>query len=73
MIIYGPRDQDYDIDLGPIALSDWFHKEYFTIVQTEVEAHGPPPASDNNLINGKADLSCTVASNCAIPHSSRLL
>lgn len=64
MIIYGPTNAHYDIDVGPVAVSDWYHKEYFNIVQTEVMADGPPPASDNNLVNGKGDLNCIVPSNC---------
>lgn len=64
MIIYGPKNAHYDIDVGPIALSDWYHKEYFNIVQTEVLGDGPPPPSDNNLINGKADINCVVPSHC---------
>lgn len=64
MIIYGPTNARYDIDVGPVAVSDWYHKEYFNIVQTEVMADGPPPASDNNLVNGKGDLNCIVPSNC---------
>lgn len=64
MIIYGPPNAHYDIDVGPVALSDWYHKEYFNIVQTEVMADGPPPPSDNNLINGKGDLNCIVPSSC---------
>ena len=64
MIIYGPTNVHYDIDVGPVAVSDWYHKEYFDIVQTEVMADGPPPPSDNNLINGKGDLNCIFPSNC---------
>ena len=66
MIIYGPNNAHYDIDVGVVAVSDWYHKEYFDIVQTEVMADGPPPPSDNNLINGKGDLDCIVPSNCKI-------
>lgn len=26
IVIHGPSsDQDYDLDLGPVLLSDWFH------------------------------------------------
>ena len=64
MIVYGPKNVHYDIDVGPIALSDWYHKEYFNIIQTEVLGTGIPPPSDNNLINGKADINCVVPINC---------
>ena len=47
-------------------LSDWFHREYFEIVQDVMKplAQGgnPRPSSDNNLINGKMNFDCaTVA------------
>lgn len=38
MIIYGPnhlsRADDYDIDLGPVFLTDWYHKDYFSVVSS---------------------------------------
>ena len=56
MIIYGPSQVDYDFDLGPVILSDWFHQEYQTIIQ-QVESParfpGYRPMSDSNLINGR--------------------
>ena len=30
MVIYGPLNANYDVDVGPIMLSDWYHKDYFT-------------------------------------------
>ena len=26
MIIYGPKNANYDIDLGPVFINDWYHK-----------------------------------------------
>lgn len=66
MIIHGPKNAPYDLDLGPVTLSDWYHKEYFEIVKTEVMADGPPPASDNNLIASKGDLNCIDSNNCGL-------
>ena len=65
MIIYGPKNAPYDIDVGPVLLSDWYHQEYFSVVQEVVDPSPGPviPKSDNNLINGKMDFDCsTVAS-----------
>ena len=62
MIIYGPKNAQYDIDIGPVMLSDWYHNDYFSIVE-EVMAPGPVPTipiSDNNLINGKMNYDCTL-------------
>lgn len=33
MVIYGPEDEAYDIDIGPILLQDWYHEDYFEIVK----------------------------------------
>ena len=35
MVIHGPLQPEisYDEDLGPIILSDWFHVDYFDIVE----------------------------------------
>ena len=62
MIIHGPKTEPYDVDLGPVLLSDWYHKEYFEIVEELMAVGGGfPPASDNNLINGKMDIDCATA------------
>ncbi|KAF2197267.1 hypothetical protein GQ43DRAFT_381393 [Delitschia confertaspora ATCC 74209] len=56
MVIYGPRHQEYDIDIGPILLEDWFHKDYFSLVNDTMNGNFPP--SNNNLINGKMQYPC---------------
>ncbi|KAM3071831.1 hypothetical protein ACMFMG_009688 [Clarireedia jacksonii] len=63
MIIHGPSNADYDIDLGPVFLSDYYHKEYFKLVEEVVGGTGvsnPRPLSDNNLINGKMTFNCST-------------
>lgn len=61
MIIYGPTSMDYDIDVGPVMLSDWFHVPYFSIVADAVgtDLSVIPPVSDNVLINGRASHDCS--------------
>ena len=60
MVIYGPKLGQYDIDVGPVFLSDWYHGEYFELVKKTVSLPpGPPVFSDNNLINGKGDFDCS--------------
>ena len=59
MVIYGPGHADYDVDLGPVMLTDWYHTEYYKIVQRITSSAGPLAFSDNNLINGKANFNCT--------------
>jgi FtsP/CotA-like multicopper oxidase with cupredoxin domain len=66
MIIHGPSNAKYDIDLGPVFLTDYFHEDYFSIVETVVgngPTSNPRPASDNNLINGKMNFDCTTVAS----------
>jgi FtsP/CotA-like multicopper oxidase with cupredoxin domain len=54
MVINGPATANYDIDLGPYVLQDWY---YITAYQAGARAFngglgGPPPTGDNILING---------------------
>jgi len=69
MIIHGPSNANYDIDLGPVFLTDYYHMQYFDVVQLILEPNGNPrPASDNNLINGKMNFDCsTVAAGDTTP------
>ncbi|MCJ1234289.1 hypothetical protein MMC14_002248 [Varicellaria rhodocarpa] len=60
MIIHGPTQVPYDIDVGPIMLSDWYHPDYFSLVEATVDPGSTGPVvSDNNLINGKMNFNCT--------------
>ena len=65
MVIHGPTNVDYDIDVGPVFLSDWYHTDYFSIVEQvmapSATAPPAPPKSDNNLINGKMNYDCSLA------------
>lgn len=60
IVIHGPRSYDYDIDLGPVMLSDFFHRDYYSVLEdvmgTDTNLVRPP--SDNNLINGKMITDC---------------
>ncbi|GAB7355300.1 hypothetical protein MBLNU459_g5835t3 [Dothideomycetes sp. NU459] len=60
LVIYGPSHVDYDVDAGHILLSDWFHKDYFTIVK-EVMGNDTtkwPQPSNNTMINGRMPYPC---------------
>ena len=63
MIIHGPKNVRYDMDLGPVVLSDWYHTEYLSLVEEIVSTNIDltRPSSDNNLINGKMDFNCSTA------------
>ena len=69
LIVYGPKHEPYDVDLGPLLLSDYYHREYFDVVE---DAAAPTedfniyvPWSDNNLINGKNNYNCSMATDNA--------
>ncbi|KZL76688.1 multicopper oxidase, partial [Colletotrichum tofieldiae] len=52
--INGPASADYDIDLGPFTISDWYYETADRLErQAELVSNGAPPASDNILFNGK--------------------
>lgn len=56
MVIYGPKHAEYDIDIGPVLLEDWYHADYYTLVNNTMNGKFPP--SNNNLINGKMQYPC---------------
>ncbi|KAL8840748.1 MAG: hypothetical protein Q9170_001186 [Blastenia crenularia] len=69
MVIHGPNSANYDIDLGPVTLNDYFHTPYYDILEGVMgtDPSGFRPASDNNLINGKMNFDCsnsTTSNKC---------
>jgi FtsP/CotA-like multicopper oxidase with cupredoxin domain len=73
MIIHGPHDNaDYDEDLGPVMLSDWYHRDYYDIVKdvmAPAAAKAPLPQSNNNLINGKMNYPCAENNTACTPNA----
>lgn len=61
MIIHGPTNVPYDEDIGPVLLTDWYHDDYFSIVEQVMGVPGVIPVADNNLINGKMNYDCSLA------------
>ncbi|KAF2183914.1 multicopper oxidase [Zopfia rhizophila CBS 207.26] len=58
MIIHDPNAKpQYDIDIGPVLLSDRYHIDYRDLVNGTVNA--VLIYSDNNLINGKMNFDCS--------------
>ncbi|KAI1123693.1 multicopper oxidase [Nemania abortiva] len=61
MVVYGPSNAKYDLDLGPIMVNDWWHQDYLTVVE---EVMSPDfqgrTFSDNNLINGRMNFDCST-------------
>jgi FtsP/CotA-like multicopper oxidase with cupredoxin domain len=72
IVVYGPNSASYDIDIGPVMLSDWYHRSEEDIVDAMLQPENGPEAldvvSDNNLINGRGNFDCsTVASGDNTP------
>ncbi|KAM0333181.1 hypothetical protein ACHAQA_001841 [Verticillium albo-atrum] len=54
MQINGPASANYNVDLGPFPISDWYYETADWLErQAELVSHGPPPDSDNILFKGK--------------------
>lgn len=61
IVIHGPRDKrDYDVDVGPIMVSDWYHRAYYDLVEDVMNPNIGIVFSDNNLINGKNNFNCST-------------
>jgi hypothetical protein len=60
IIVHGPSQLPYDVDLGPVMLTDWFHVPYFSIVKDVVRTDFTKlsPRSDSLLINGRGRFDC---------------
>ncbi|KAL7271307.1 hypothetical protein RUND412_005947 [Rhizina undulata] len=64
IVIRGPASADYDVDVGPIMVTEWYHHTAFSLWD---EAHtNPNPSAQNGLINGTNTYDCTSStdSNC---------
>ncbi|KAI1873892.1 uncharacterized protein JN550_003161 [Neoarthrinium moseri] len=60
MVIHGPNSVDYDIDVGPILVGDWWHHDYFDVVSNIMAPNFAGRSfSDSNLINGKNNFNCS--------------
>ncbi|KAK4221188.1 putative laccase precursor [Podospora fimiseda] len=54
LIVNGPASANYDIDLGPYMMTDYYHETADRLhLRAEKVANGAPPDSDNILFRGK--------------------
>ncbi|KAG9243496.1 Cupredoxin [Calycina marina] len=62
MIIHGPKTLPYDIDIGPVLLTDHYHPDYFSLVEKVMGTDTTQVivSSDNNLINGRNPFDCST-------------
>ncbi|ELR04443.1 hypothetical protein GMDG_06756 [Pseudogymnoascus destructans 20631-21] len=65
LIIYGPSHIKYDEDLGPIMLQDWYHKDYYTVVEGVMsnDTALQEQFSDNTIINGRMPYDCSLVTD----------
>jgi FtsP/CotA-like multicopper oxidase with cupredoxin domain len=65
IVIHGPSDVHYDIDLGPTMLSDFYHQSYDQVARNAISNSTDfkvwVPHSDNQLINGKNNYNCSMS------------
>ncbi|KAF2864483.1 carbohydrate-binding module family 20 [Piedraia hortae CBS 480.64] len=52
IVIHGPATSNYDIDLGPLPLTDWYRPTVNALAARAEHADAPAPVADNGLING---------------------
>jgi len=52
IVVHGPASQNYDHDLGPLTLTDWFHDTIFALNVRALHSTTGPPIPDTGLING---------------------
>ncbi|CAL3968634.1 unnamed protein product [Diplocarpon coronariae] len=57
MVIHGPSSADYDLDLGPVAITDFYYEQMTALGGVAdgsviIPGHFGPPTPDNGLING---------------------
>ena len=71
VVIHGPNNVNYDIDLGPVMMADWYHKTYEVLVDELMAPNnsGITPPSNNNLINGRNNYPCDKTSLPCTPNS----
>lgn len=67
MIIHGPLQAgaSYDLDVGPVMISDYGHESYYTILEEILSIPPSFPNVDNNLINGHGAYNCETGSQCS--------
>ncbi|KAL9065002.1 MAG: hypothetical protein Q9157_007632, partial [Trypethelium eluteriae] len=55
IVINGPATANYDIDLGPYPVTDWYYRTAYQIeanTLTDLQSGAPGPNGDNILVNG---------------------
>lgn len=63
IVVYGPYNSGYDVDVGPVMLSELYRNSYQTNIKglmNPLSKGGPAlPTANSNLINGKMRYDCS--------------
>lgn len=62
MVVYGPKNADYDIDLGPLLVSDYYHDHYSHILESVMSQNyleTQTTFADGTLVQGKMRYDCS--------------
>ena len=52
-VLHGPTSANYDIDLGPLMITDWFHEDAFSLEYQEFSGRrGGVQSAESKLMNG---------------------
>ncbi|KAL2751786.1 hypothetical protein ACRALDRAFT_1083767 [Sodiomyces alcalophilus JCM 7366] len=57
LVIHGPSSANWDVDLGPWILSDWYHDDAFSLLWREFYTNRAP-IPDSMVLNGKGVFDC---------------
>jgi hypothetical protein len=62
IVIHGPSSANYDIDLGPWLLSDWYHEDVFSLEWVGVTTF-LAALPETSILNGKGVFECNPAND----------
>jgi hypothetical protein len=69
LVIHGPTTANYDVDLGPLFVTDWYHRSAFILWEDHTRYGGIPVRTNavppNGLINGTNVYNCPDGSPAA--------
>ncbi|MCJ1402023.1 hypothetical protein MMC11_005242 [Xylographa trunciseda] len=51
VVIHGPTSANYDVDLGPLLITDWYHRDAFSLEFEELDGRAVD-SPDSKLMNG---------------------
>lgn len=64
LVIHGPTTANYDVDIGPVVLQDWYHSNPWEIWATTQRVIAlEQPVAENGLINGLNPYDCSASTD----------